>query len=149
MARLTGHRIRSGLQVVGSVTSSYAIENFAKQSDQFDVAAWTIAGEGTTPPQPARVSNNADGSKSDDGFYSWVWRMSYMSFGMMSYFLTQTGLTSARTADVTVMTYNELDVAVYLQCKITRPLMPGPDAQYAIAGYQNVLWRFSNGVIIT
>lgn len=148
VARKTGQRIRSGIQTSAAVTSAYAVESFPLAADQYDVILWTIASEGSQPPQPARVSTNADGSKSDDGYFTLAWRFSFLTFAMMSYFLTQTGLTSARTADVTVMTYNELDVATYLTCKITRPLMPGADCQYAVGGWQNVVFRFSLGQII-
>jgi hypothetical protein len=149
MARLTGQRLRSGLQVVANVTTSYEIERLAVQSDQFDAVLWSIAGDGTTCPTPARVTTNADLSQSDDGFYTWTWRINYMTFGMVSHWLTQFGLTSARSASVTAMTYNELNAAVYLQALLLKPVFPSQDAQYASGGYSNVMWKFVQGVIIT
>jgi hypothetical protein len=147
--RLTGQRLRSGLWIVADLTSTYEIEALAAASDQDDQSLWTIAGDGSQPVQPARISSNADGSVSADGFMNFSWRFSYLTFGMTTAWLTNCGLTSARSAPVTVMTYDETDAAVFLTALAIRPLLPGPDAQYAPGGYSNVIMRFTNAVLIT
>lgn len=149
VARKTAHRIRSGTQTVGNVTDSYAVTSLAVQSDQNDATPWELSGDGTTVPTPARISTNADLSQSDDGFYAFKWKFSYMTFGMVSHWLSQFGLTTARTALVTVMTYDATDTAVYLTCTIIKPTFPSDKAQYAIGGYMNVVWEFVGGEIIT
>lgn len=147
--RSTGQRLRSGIWTVSDLTSTYEIANLTVPSDGFsDTEYWCYAAQGSTPPQPARVSRNADGSQSDDGFYSWSSRLSYCSFDMLPIFLTAAGLTSSRSADVTVMEYNELNVAVFLTAKIIKPLFPSSDAVMIANGW-SITWRFTNGVIIT
>jgi len=148
-ARNTGHRIRSGLQTAAAMTSTYEVESLPVQSDQPDADAWTIAGDGTTPPRPARVIVNADLSVSADGFLEFEWRMSYMSFGMLDYWLTTFLPSGVQDADVTVMTYNERDVAMYVQCKMRKPVFPSADAQVVPGGWGNVIWRFKKGVEVT
>jgi len=147
-ARNTGQRIRTGLQTAASMTSTYEVEALPVQSDQTDAEWWTIASDGTTVPRPARLITNADLSVSADGFLEFEWRMSYMTFGMVDYWLTTFLPSSAQDADVTVMTYNERDVAMYVQCRMRKPVFPSADAQIAPGGY-SVIWRFRKGVEVT
>lgn len=149
--RGTDHRLRSGHVSVVSCDSTYAIALIPVPSDEIaDADFYVVNGAVSQPPQPARVSNNADGSQSDDGFHTFDLVLDYMTFGMVTNWNTRAGLTSARSAPVTVMTYNgETNVAMFLQCTMHKPLFPGPDAQYARDGYTKVRWRCTNGVIIT
>lgn len=149
-SRGTDQRMRAGTQAVVDVTSSYALSLITVPSDEIaDADFYVVNGELSTPPQPARISQNADGSESDDGFYNLDWVFDYMTFGMVTNFLSAAGLTSARTALVTIMTYSELNAVVYLQCRIHKPRFPGPDAQYARDGFSKVRFRFTEGVIVT
>lgn len=149
VARKTGQRLRSGIQTVGAVDSSYAIESLAVQSDQFDIILWSINASKSQVLSYARQSSNGDGSKSDDGFANWAWAIDFMTFGMVSYWNTRFGLTTARSANVTAMTYDENDTAVFLTAKIYKPVFGGSDAPYAIGGYGPVIWRFGVGIVIT
>lgn len=147
--RLTSQRLRSGIWSVAALTDDYEIGKLTVPADGFaDSELWCYSVEGSSPPQPARVSENADGSRSDDGFYTWASRMSYVTFDMLPVFLTAAGLTSARSADVTVMEYTELNEPVYLTAKIIKPTFPSSDA-IAVPNGWSITWRFTTGIIIT
>lgn len=145
VARSTGHRLRSGIYVPSDVGTGYAISALAVQSDQGSLP-WVIDASGTTPPKSARVVTNADLSVSEDGFLDWAWRMSYMTNAMLAHWLTTFLPGGVQSKDVTAMTYDATDTAMFIQGLIKRPEFPGPDAQYAIGGWANVIWRFSRGV---
>jgi hypothetical protein len=148
VARLEGQRIRSGTYAAANLTSTYNVVDLALQSDQNDACPWTIDSAGTTPPKPARIVTNGDLSRSADGFYSWQWRMSYMTNLMVSYWLSTFLPGSAQSASVTVLTYDETDTATYWNASLWKPEFPSSDAQYAIGGWGNVIWRFTRGVQI-
>lgn len=150
-SRGTDHRIRTGTQAVVDVTTTYALSAITVPGDDLaDADFYVVNGELSQPPLPARTSMNADGSESDDGFYTFDWVFDYFPFGMLTNFLTAAGLTSVRSAVVTVMTYTaETNAAVYLTCIIHKPRFPGADAQYAKDGFSKVRFRFTNGVVIT
>lgn len=146
--RKTGQKIISGTVASSALTSSYLVTAFPVQADQNDSCPWIIAGDGTTTPTAARISTNADLSRSPDGFYSFAWRMVYMTFGMTSYWINTLLPGGVWSAPVTVLTYDENDLAVYLQATLWRPNYPGSDAQYMPGGWGNVIWRFNAGTII-
>lgn len=148
VGRKIGQKIITGTVASSSLTDTYLVTAFPVQSDQNDACPWIIDGSGTTTPTAARISTNADLSRSDDGFYSWAWRMVYMTFGMVNYWNTALLPAGAWSAPVTVLTYDENNLAVYLNATIWRPNFPGPDAQYAPGGWGNVIWRFNAGTII-
>lgn len=148
VARLEGHRLRAGIHAASAVTISYNVEDFPIQVDQNDACPWGIDSSGTTPPKPARVVTNADLSRSPDGEYSWQWRISYMTNLMVDYWLATLLPGGVWSAPVTAMTYNEKDVPMFLTGKIWKPEIPSPDAQYAIGGWGNVIWKFVGGVQI-
>jgi hypothetical protein len=148
VARLEGHRLRAGTHAASALTSTYNVEDFPVQSDQNDACPWTIDGAGTTPPKPARIVTNGDLSRSPDGEYTWQWRMSYMTNGMLSYWLATFLPGGVESANVTVMTYDKTDTAMFLTAKLWLSDFPGPDAQYANGGWGNVIWRFVAGVQI-
>lgn len=149
-SRGTDHRLRSGHQTVVNVDSTYAIALITVPSDEIaDADFYVVNAEVSQPPQPARISQNADGSASDDGFYTFDLVIDYMTLSMVTNWNTRAGLTSVRSAPVTVMTYTELNSAVFLQCIMHKPKFPGPDAQWWRDGFTKVRWRCTNGVIIT
>lgn len=148
VARLTGHRLRSGLHTAANVTTAYAVEDIALQADMSHATPWTVDAAGTTPPKKARIVINADLSRSGDGFATWKWRMSYMTHGAISYWLTTFLPGGVESADVTAMTYDETDTAVFYQALIWKPVFPSENAQYAPSGYGNVIWEFSRAVQI-
>jgi len=146
--RKTDQRIRPGLHPVSDVTSSFAVSGFAVQSDQDDADWWVLDGWRSTPPRPARRVKLTDGSAAKDGFYSFDWVISYMTFGMLAYWLDLLLPDGVEAAEVTAMTYDENDVAVYLQAIINKPSLPG-DGEPTFGGWKNVRWAFDSGVIIT
>jgi hypothetical protein len=148
VARLEGQRLRAGTHAASALTTTYNIAGLAVQADQSLGVEWCIDSSGTTPPKPARVTVNADESESDDGFYTFAWRMSYMTNLMLSHWLSTFLPGGVRSAPVTVLTYTEADVAIYLTGLIRKPEFPSSDAQYAIGGWGNVIWRFRRGVQI-
>lgn len=147
--RQAGQRYRAGIWTVSDLTDDYELSKLSVPSDGiFDEEMWCISSEGSTPPQPARVSSNADGSVSDDGFYTWKSRLSYVTFDAMPILWTALGLTNSRSADVTVMEYNELNVAIFLTAKVIKPTFPSNEAIMLPGGWSIVL-TFVNGEIIT
>lgn len=147
-ARKTLQRLRAGTFTSADLGSTYEIGQLATQSDQTSGIPWIIAADGTTTPTPARITTNADLSRSPDGFYSWSWRMSYFTFGMTDFWLTTFLPGGVFSAPVTVMTYDEADGALFLNATIWRPTFPSDKAQNAPAGFGNIVWDFTRGVII-
>lgn len=143
-ARLTAQRIRSGTQAVVDVTTAYAVTARTVQSDQ-DIIPWALAASLTTAPRRARASVMADESAYEDGTYRFQWGVSIMTHLMYKVWCDDFLPSGAARANVTVMTYDEYDVAVYLQCKIIRPT----SLNRVIGGYRDVIWEFAGGVIIT
>lgn len=148
VARLEGHRLRAGTHAASAVTATYNVVDFPLQADQNGACPWSIDSAGTTPPKYKRIVQNADESWSPDGTTEWAWRMSYMTSGMVSYWLAAFLPAGSRSAVVTAMTYDETDAAVFYQALIKRPDFPSGDAQYAIGGWGNVIWRFVRGAQI-
>jgi hypothetical protein len=146
--RKIGQRIREGLYDVSDMTDTYEVIQLEVQEDQDDSDWWVLDGWRSTPPKPARRTKMADGSVKRDGFYSFDWVITYMSFGMLAYWLDRFLPNGADAASVTVMTYDENDEAVFLQCIINRPELPG-DGEPTMGGWMNVRWRFDTGVVIT
>jgi len=134
---------------VASCDSTYAIALITVPSDEIADADFYVVNGESTPLQPTRISSNADGSKTDDGFYIFDWIFDFFTLSMTANFLSAAGLTTARSAPVTVMTYDEMKNTKFVQCIIHRPLLPGPDAQYWRDGYSKIRFRFTNGVVIT
>ena len=146
-ARLIGHRIRSGhFASASSITSTYEITAIATQTDQRGDTPWTApAAEGTTPPRPAEFITALDESVVANGYYAWQWVFSYMTFDMYQYWMTTFCDTNAWYGDVTVMTYSEFDVAIYLKAKMKRP----QNLAIAMGGYRDITFLFTHGEVIT
>ncbi|WP_230690783.1 hypothetical protein, partial [Streptococcus pneumoniae] len=81
VARSTGWRIAAGTISAASLTSAYEVAALPIQSDQDFSIPWTLNSALCATPTPARVTTNADLSRSPDGFYAWKWGLDYMSFG--------------------------------------------------------------------
>lgn len=147
--RLTKQRIRAGIWTVADMTDDYEIGKLTVPNDgYFDESYWCYSVEGSTPPQPARISDNADGSQSDDGFYNWQSRLPYVTFDALPILWTALGLTNARSADVTVMEYTELNVPVFLTAKVRKPTFPSNEA-IAVPNGWSITLVFKTGEIIT
>lgn len=145
-ARNTGHRIRSGTHAAAAITSTYDVSALTQQADQTIEIPWVIARDDTLIPRHARIVKNADGSKSRDGFVRFKWRMSYMTFLMMDFWLDSFLASGAESANVTVRTFDEQDAEVYYQGIIYRPPFDGQNPRPAPGGWADVVWEFDNGV---
>lgn len=145
--RKTGQRIREGLHDATDVGTSYEVIQLEVQEDQDDPDWWVLDGWRSTPPRPARRTKFADGSAGKDGFYSFEWVISYMTFGMLAYWLDRFLPDGAEAAPVTVMAYDENDVAVFFQAMINKPSLPG-DGQPTFGGWMQVTWKFDTATPI-
>lgn len=146
--RLEVHRIRLGTHAVGSVTSTYEVREIALQSDQDPYATpWLVRGRDSNPVIRARSSDVADLTKVEDGFYQFTWSFSYFTFGMVAYW-NGTLLGGAVSPAVTVMTYDQNNVAVYLTCTASALRFPR-DGESHPGGWKNVRMEFVGGTIIT
>lgn len=145
--RNSGQRIRSGLYAAGALTSTYEVSRLAVQSDQPLSIPWGIDSFASRPPIPARITTNADLSRTPDGFYEFDWVTSYHTFGMFGYWVASFLPADVESADVTVMTYDEEDAAMYLQALIHRP-HPGDGMTAVKGGWGDIHWRFTRGVAI-
>ena len=125
-ARATGHRIRSGTHTSANITSGYAVTSLATQSDMTSGVEWYAPmRDGTSIPRRARIVTAADGTQVADGFYVFEWRFSYFTFGMLSHWFTSFLPSSAESALVSVMAYDDTDTAIYLNCTLLRSHFPG------------------------
>jgi hypothetical protein len=149
VARLEDHRIRAGIQTVANVTSTYAVKNIALVADQAPFETpWIIASRSSIPLRRARYSDSADSGVIADGYWIFEWVISYMTFGMVSYWNTTFYPSSVEYADVTVMTYDQNNTAVFLTCKGRRLNFPRDGANWP-GGYRDVRMQFEEGNVIT
>lgn len=148
VARSTGWRIASGHISAAALTSAYEVTALPVQSDQDFSTPWTLASRLCQTPTPARVTTNADLSRSPDGFYSWRWGLTYMSFGMTDYWNSTFLPGGAWSAPVTLMDYDENNQAVFYQATLWRPNYPSDKAQYITGGWANVIYDINRGVQI-
>jgi hypothetical protein len=150
VARKTGWRIKSGINAVAAVTSSYAVEAIALQSDQDFSTPWTINGLASDPPTLSRVDVYLDQSKQGDGGVKLKWHMDYMTHGMFGYWLSTylpgvTYVSKLQSAPVTIMTYDQTDTAVFIQENLYLPETLTP----AVGGWKDIDWIFDGGYKIT
>ena len=147
--RLIGHRIRAGTHTVVNITSTYEVTALPVQGDMDTYPIeWLPPDDSSTPPVRARIETAADGTRLSDGFYEFQWRFSYMTFGMLTHWLNTFLPSGAESAAVSVMTYDNTNTAVYLNCTLIRPTLPG-DAAPAPGGWRDITFRFTGGTIIT
>lgn len=151
-ARLVDHRIRAGTYGVSDITSGYAVTALAVQTDMHPAGLtwvdWLPPTKASMPPRRLRFSENADGSISADGPYVFEWRFSYWTMDMLTLWRTTFLPSGVESAAVSVMTYTEEDIAVYLNCTLKNSHFPG-DGEAEAGGWKNLIWRFSQGTIIT
>ena len=149
--RNTGHRIRAGTYAAAGVTSGYAIESFPVQTDQIvdnaTMVPW-LAPMKITVPEYGQVYTMVDGSRRPGGFLAFTWEFGYLTFGMVSYWISTVWPSGVYSAAVTVMTYDATDTAVFVQCQAYRPKIPD-DVEWFYAGYQNFKIKFDFGVVTT
>lgn len=147
--RATGHRMRPGTHPAANVTSpTYDVSEFPEQLDQDrEVQQWVFDTLRSVPPH-RRVVVLGDNSASEDGFYEFEMVFSYLSNLMLKYLLDTFLPSGARSGLVTVMTYTDTDTAIFVQCTLLRPNLPG-DGEAVFGGWQNVILKFTGGTVVS
>jgi hypothetical protein len=154
-ARQTGHRLRLGTFTSSGITSTYAIENWALQSDQSQdnqINVPWVAPYQAKPPDFARKTNSADLSTRYDGPLTWEWDFSYWTFGMTAYLISTffggSIYTSAGSVAVSGLTYDVSDTAIYFNASLERPsIKDALTPEYA--GFKTVKLTFTAGVLVS
>lgn len=147
-ARSTGQRIRAGTWTVADLTSTYAITNLPVQGDQDFSTPWILTAALCGTPTPARITTNADLSRSADGFTASRWGFRYLTFDMFEYWDTTFLPGGAWSAPVTIMDYDDTNTAVFYTATLWRPTAPSDKAQYITGGWGNVIYEWTRGVQI-
>lgn len=167
LARSTGHRLMPGTAVnAAAVTTSYVIQTTdgSGWSTTYGIATDQKAGGSTRPviipwlapvaspdsvPQLSQYTTNLDGSMRGDGFYSVTWTFAYWTFSMHLLVLQQFFSSGAAySAAVSLMTYDQNNVAVYLTATCDQP-RAGVHMEPEVGGWKNVKLVFHDGAIIT
>lgn len=140
-------RLLAGTQTVVTVSAASPITSFPMQSDQVYALKWRVP-ESTHPTRPIREGYQ-DFSLREHGYYSWTWDWGYLTFGQLSYLITTFygGDKTLQYANVTVKEYDELNVAQYLTCVMSKPVL-SKSPETSPAGW-DVMTTFTKGVIIT
>lgn len=147
-ARLTAQRIASGTISASSLTSAYAITALPVQSDMDSSTPWILAASLCTTPTPARITTNADQSRSADGLTTWRIGFSFMTFGATDYWNDTFLPGGVWSAPITIMDYDENNQSVFYQATLYRPNYPSDKAQYITGGWARVIYDVAAGVQI-
>lgn len=144
------HRLRAGTYTSASITPTYAIINWAVQSDQVIDNQTAIPWAGpfqSIPPEYARIAIAADLSARQDGYLHGVLGLfRFWTFGMMSYLISQIFPAGIYSAAVSMMLYDATETAVYLNATMHRPVI-GQDFEPEIGGWKNIKLRYEAGSI--
>jgi len=138
--------IKAGLHDVVDFTDDDIIRNFPLQSDMDLRFRWAAPDMRLAPGIPrVRVERSFSGHSRNLGTYFFDWGFGNFTLGMTTYWFTTFLPSGVPSAAITVRTYDRDGNPVYLQCILHEP------ADYPIqeGGYQNVLFSFTDGVIIT
>lgn len=147
-ARSTGQRIAAGTLTAAALTDAYAITALPVQSDQGLGVPWILSAGLCATPTPARVTTNADLSRSPDGFYSWKIGFRYMTFDMTDYWNDTFLPGGVWSAPITIMDYNETNQAMFFTATIWRPNYPSDKAGYITGGWSPVIYDITAGTQI-
>ncbi len=152
IARKTGQRIRAGTLAAASVTSAYEVQVIPFTSDMDLLPLWTIDAKKSHVLLPARLTINEDGTSNYDGPIVGLWSFGLMTFGMVSYWLStfMSGIVftgGILSSPVTIMAYDELDNALFIQCTMTAPDFT--KLETGVGSFLDVPWTFTNGVIVS
>ena len=139
--RKTGHKIAAGALTVAQMANQPLIKDFPKQSDQGAVD-WIV--DSAKSDLPTRVRQTAlSGRQYEGGYWSCSLVFPYLTFGMLSYLLTQLNLVTTVFSSATVQVYDETDALVTIQGVVIKP--EGGDLQPVFGGYRDVRFRITNG----
>lgn len=147
VVRPTDYSIRAGTQTVGSFSSSHYIINFPEPTDAKLHIPW--ATPLLTPdmyPQFGAVDTSLNANAYPKGKYKFAWTFDKWTPLMFKYWCDTFLSTTAFSATVTVKTYTQFEVAVYLVCKMQRPVVLTPVRG---AGFDKVKIEFKLGTVIT
>lgn len=127
-------------------SATYTITSFAAASDM-GTRGWTIPGDSSTFPQPARIVRTADGNSRADGYYEWVWVWDYLTEGQLAaldtlFSLSDTVWSAACTVQLR-MPDGGFDC---YQAIIHRP--EPRSLKRSAVGFVEVSFRFTNGVLL-
>ena len=107
---LSGYRLASGTLTIAEIdaNSTYAIENFTRQSDMTPAQLWRRPGNVSDVIKPeAEIVTALDGSRGGQGGAEFTWAWEFMTYGQIDY-MNDTFFNSSAdwSAAVTVRTYN-------------------------------------------
>jgi hypothetical protein len=128
------------------MTDTYAVTNLPIQSDLDSSTPWILSGQLCGTPTPARITTNADLSRSAAGFTSSRWGLKYMTFDMFGYWNATFIPGGAWSAPVTIMDYDDSNQAVFYTATIWRPAAPSDKAQVITGGWAQVIYEWTKGV---
>ena len=139
-----GQRLRSGIQIVGDMTSTYEIRQFAVQTDQVGIRfPWAVS---TTIPRDARRRTPLSMNQVADGKRECLFTFKALTFDMLDFMATNyTGETSGI---VTVMVFNRADVAVFMTGVLYWPENL-PQFPLGVGVSSPIVFPFRKGVVIT
>lgn len=142
--RLIGNKIATGTLTVAAMASVDPITSWTRQSDQ--VLDWIAPRQTTVPAYPQEVTT-LNGKVSGIGFVEFSWTFSWWSFGQLSYFLTNFLTTSSvvvRSKACTVLTYSEINTAIYFNTTVLYPTY-----KQQVGGWADVELKFISSTQIT
>ena len=141
------YRIVTAHVNVATLTGSddYLIRNFPKQDDMKTALLWMALDH--TPPEYVIINTSISGKRQGQGKLRSAFIFRGMTYDMVEYWLDEFLPSGAKTGNVTVATYDEIDAIFYMQCKIQRPDFSSIEKN--IIGYPEVIWSLTSGVEIT
>lgn len=126
VVRGTDHAIQAGTVTIASFNSTHKIVNFPVQTDQ-GVYQIPWATPTLTPEMyPVRaIDRGLSGRGAFIGFYKFTWTFDKWTALMWKHF-DDTFFNEAAWAPVTVRTYSQREEAMYLTCRMQRPVQLNP-----------------------
>lgn len=132
-------RLRAGTYAVGSITSTYLVENFTKQSDQSLQELWAVSKYSI--PELPDFDYAFSFKEFEQGYYIWEWSWAVWTFKMMDYWL-DTFHASSRSPAVSGLTLNERKEDFYFNGTMYRPRYSLSEMSSKEGGYEQVKVRF-------
>lgn len=128
-------------------SATYTIETFALASDMGGSKRWTVPGDDSTFPQPARIVRTADGNSRADGYYEWVWVFDFMTEGQLAALDTLLSWSDSAWSAACTVQLRMPDGA--FDCYQAIAHRPEPRAlKRSERGFVGVSIRFTNGVLL-
>lgn len=141
-----GHKLAAGTLDVAGMAAVDPIINWARVTGQ--IHDWFAPAQ-QTPPEPPVYIETLDGGIREHGYDRLEWRFSKWDFAQVEYLYDTFLASGVQTAPVTILTYDEVDTAVYLNCILHRPTITKGTLIDQGGFLYDVILRFRGGVIIT